>query len=88
MVKNNIVGGILTFLFIILLSFLVVRREGFIGDPYAAQCGVDRPSCAPGTACMNGWCVGTNPPALPPNTGLPVLPTSTEQSTVMRNFRA
>jgi hypothetical protein len=88
MAKYNYVCGILTLLFIVLLSILFVRREGFIGDPYAAQCGVARPACAPGTACMNGWCVGTNPPALPPNTGLPVLPTSQEQSTVMRNFRA
>lgn len=59
----------------ILLSFYVMRQqEGFIGDPNAPQCGLNHPPCPFGTACMNGWCVGTNPPALPPTTGLPVLP--------------
>ena len=64
------------FLFIIalLFSFIMVRREGFIGDPNAQQCGIDQPPCPFGTACMNGWCVGTNPPKLPSSTGLPVLP--------------
>ena len=48
--------------------------EGFINDPNAQQCGIDKPSCPYGTACMNGWCIGTNPPALPETTGLPVYP--------------
>ncbi len=88
MAKYNFVCGVLTFLFVILLSVLFVRREGFIGDPNAPRCGLGEPSCASGKGCLNGWCVGTNPPALPPNTGLPVLPTASQQSTVMLNFRA
>lgn len=64
------------FIFIIalLVSFLNIQNEGFIGDPNAKQCGVDQPPCPFGTACMNGWCIGTNPPKLPESTGLPVLP--------------
>jgi hypothetical protein len=58
----------------ILLTFYMTREEGFIGDPNAPQCGLNHPPCPFGTACMNGWCVGTNPPALPESTGLPVLP--------------
>jgi hypothetical protein len=58
-------------------------REGFIYDPNAQQCGVAHPPCPFGTACMNGWCVGTNPPALPPTTGLPVLPTPQQTSTAL-----
>jgi hypothetical protein len=57
----------------LLLSFYSTT-EGFINDPNASPCGVDKPPCPYGTACMNGWCIGTNPPALPPTTGLPVLP--------------
>ncbi len=72
-------GRIYTSLFIlfvtILATFVFVRRqEGFIGDPNAQRCGVDQPPCPFGTACLNGWCVGTNPPQLPESTGLPVLP--------------
>jgi len=74
----------------IVLSFLLVgfrSREAFIGDPNAQYCGVDAPPCPFGTACINGYCVGTNPPSLPPNTGLPVYPTAEQQNTVMLNFR-
>jgi hypothetical protein len=62
-------------------------REGFIGDPNAQYCGVDAPPCPFGTACINGYCVGTNPPKLPKDTGLPVLPTPQQMNTVMVNFR-
>lgn len=65
---------ILVFSFAILLTFLKVQRESFIGSPYAQQCGVDKPPCPFGTACINGYCVGTNPPPIPKTTGLPVLP--------------
>ncbi len=65
---------LILFVIALLLSFLIVPSEGFIGDPNAQQCGVDQPPCPFGTACMNGWCVGTNPPKLPESTGLPVLP--------------
>jgi hypothetical protein len=64
----------LMFLIFILISFYQKTSESFIGDMNAQQCGVDQPPCPFGTACMNGWCVGTNPPALPSTTGLPVLP--------------
>lgn len=58
----------------LVLSFLYTRYESFIGSPDAQRCGVDQPPCPFGTACMNGYCVGTNPPKLPETTGLPVLP--------------
>lgn len=58
----------------ILLAYYLQVDEGFIGDPNAQRCGVNQPPCPFGTACMNGWCIGTNPPQLPPTTGLPVLP--------------
>ena len=58
----------------ILLTFYMTRQEGFIGDQNAQQCGINHSPCPFGTACMNGWCVGTNPPSLPNSTGLPVLP--------------
>lgn len=61
--------------------------EGFIGDPNAQYCGVDAPPCPFGMACINGYCVGTNPPKLPADTGLPVLPTPQQMNTVMVNFR-
>jgi hypothetical protein len=64
----------LMFLIFILISFYQKSNESFIGDINAQQCGVDQSPCPFGTACMNGWCVGTNPPALPSTTGLPVLP--------------
>jgi hypothetical protein len=64
----------LMFLIFILISFYQKTNESFIGDINALQCGVDQPPCPFGTACINGWCVGTNPPALPSTTGLPVLP--------------
>ena len=57
-----------------LLSLFISPREGFIGDANAQQCGVDQPPCPFGTACINGWCIGTNPPLLPATTGLPVYP--------------
>ena len=83
--------SIVLLLIAISLSFgLVVfrrRSEGFIGDPNAQVCGVDAPPCPFGTACMNGYCVGTNPPALPPTTGLPVYPTRDQEWQVMLNFR-
>ncbi len=72
---NRIAVFIGTFLVLSALLFVAVRStEGFIGDPNAQRCGVDQPPCPFGTACMNGWCVGTNPPKLPEDTGLPVLP--------------
>lgn len=67
-------GTLLFFLLTISLSFYFASKETFIGDPNAQQCGVDKPPCPFGTACINGYCIGTNPPTLPPNTGLPVIP--------------
>jgi hypothetical protein len=61
-------------LLIALLLTYLPKQEGFIGSPDAQRCGVDQPPCPFGTACMNGYCVGTNPPPLPPDTGLPVYP--------------
>lgn len=49
--------------------------EGFVNIPGTpgVRCGVDLPSCANGTQCMNGFCVNYNRPALTRNQ-LPVLP--------------
>ena len=60
----------------IFLSFAAVRRtEAFIGSPNARRCGVDIAGwCAPGEQCLNGYCHDATPPAIPKNTGLPVLP--------------
>jgi hypothetical protein len=55
-------------------SFLIVGYENFIGSPDAQQCGIDMPACPFGTYCGNGYCINTQPPPLPPNTGLPVYP--------------
>lgn len=52
-----------------------LRGEGFVnvqGTP-GVRCGVDLPICAPGTQCMNGFCVNYRMPRLIPNE-LPVLP--------------
>ena len=62
------------FIVTVFVSLYFASKEGFIGDPNAQQCGVDKPPCPFRTACMNGYCVGTNPPALPTSTGLPVIP--------------
>jgi hypothetical protein len=58
----------------ILLSYYFVRYEHFIGSMNAQMCGVDKPPCPFGTTCANGYCMDGNPPLLPENTGLPVLP--------------
>jgi len=60
--------------FAVVLSFLVVRYEHFIGSPDAQRCGVDMPPCQFGYTCANGYCVSGQPPALPSDTGLPVYP--------------
>jgi len=52
----------------------MVGYEKFIGSPDAQKCGIDMPACPFGTHCGNGFCLNTEPPALPPNTGLPVYP--------------
>jgi len=56
------------------LSFLLVGYENFISSPDTQQCGINMPACPFGTHCGNGFCLNTTPPALPPNTGLPVYP--------------
>lgn len=60
--------------FSILLSYYVVKYEHFIGSMDAQMCGVDKAPCPFGTTCANGYCLSGEPPALPSNTGLPVLP--------------
>ena len=51
----------------ILMGYMgLVEREGFLnaqGTP-AIRCGVDLPTCAVGTQCLNGFCSGTAKPAL------------------------
>ena len=70
-------------LFIIGLCAIIIGHAAFIkegfsaGGPYAGEpgirCGVDLPTCAPGTACMNGFCQRPQKPDLPSNE-LPVYP--------------
>jgi hypothetical protein len=71
---NALACAVGLFVIAILLSFLRVSYEGFIGSPDARRCGVDEPPCLFGQACMNGWCVENAPPPVPQSTGLPVLP--------------
>jgi len=58
----------------LVLSFLVIRYESFIGSSDARRCGVDEAPCKFGEMCMNGWCVTGTPPPVPQSTGLPVYP--------------
>jgi hypothetical protein len=58
----------------LVLSFLVIRYESFIGSSDARRCGVDEAPCKFGEMCTNGWCIEAVPPAVPKSTGLPVLP--------------
>ena len=67
-------SSLILLLFSVALSFIIVKYENFIGSPDAQQCGIDMPPCLFGSYCGNGYCINTNPPALPPNTGLPVYP--------------
>jgi len=60
--------------FSVILSFLVIRYEHFIGSPDVQQCGVDHGPCPFGSTCANGYCIEGEPPKLPLNTGLPVFP--------------
>jgi len=48
-------------------------REGFQAGMPGRRCGVDLPTCPPGTQCMNGFCETPKAPALPKNE-LPVYP--------------
>ncbi len=57
---------------------LVKQREGFMNGSAVGtngpRCGVDFPACPMGTRCVNGYCAPVDPPRLPVDTGLPVLP--------------
>ena len=48
-------------------------KEGFKAGMPGVRCGVDLPTCATGTQCVNGFCQNTGPPTLPRNV-LPVYP--------------
>jgi hypothetical protein len=68
---------------ILLVSDRILRipvAEGFLQQipADAPRCGVDIPSCPPGTMCMNGFCAPTTQVVLPTNTGLPVVPSTPE----------
>ena len=60
--------------FALVLSFLKIQYESFIGSPDAKRCGLNEMPCNFGQSCLNGWCVDSSPPSLPTTTGLPVLP--------------
>lgn len=60
--------------FAVLLSYLKVQYDSFIGSPDAQRCGLDGPPCPFGQQCANGFCIDSNPPNIPKSTGLPVLP--------------
>ncbi len=57
---------------------LFLRREGFRNGSAAGtngpRCGVDAPACPMGMRCVNGYCASVDPPRMPIDTGLPVLP--------------
>jgi hypothetical protein len=58
-------------------AFLKYRTEGFadydVGIP-PGMCGVDIPSCAPPTRCINGYCKPETLPLFSATSGLPVKP--------------
>ena len=58
----------------LVLSFVFTSYEAFIDTSGAKECGVDRPPCNGGEACINSWCLLNTPPRLPVSTGLPVYP--------------
>jgi hypothetical protein len=51
----------------ILLGRAAFLREGFAAGQPGIRCGVDMPSCVPGTFCMNGFCQRPDKPELPGN---------------------
>jgi hypothetical protein len=57
----------------ILLAHAGFGKEGFKAGMPGIRCGVDLPTCATGTQCVNGFCENTSPPTLPRNV-LPVYP--------------
>lgn len=57
----------------ILLGHAAFLREGFSAGESGIRCGVDMPTCAEGTVCMNGFCQRPTKPDLPDNE-LPVYP--------------
>jgi hypothetical protein len=70
----SLVTSVGLLVFALILSFLFVRYESFIGSPDVQRCGVDTAPCPFGTVCMNGYCQDSTPPPLPKDTGLPVYP--------------
>jgi hypothetical protein len=57
----------------IILGQAAFFREGFAAGEPGIRCGVDMPSCTPGTVCMNGFCQRPKKPSLPDNE-LPICP--------------
>ncbi len=56
-----------------------VYKETFIngsaaGNQFAPRCGVEFPACPTGMKCINGYCAINAPPAIRPDSGLPVYP--------------
>jgi hypothetical protein len=65
-------------LFIVGLCAIIIGQAAFFKEGFSAgepgiRCGVDLPSCAPGTLCMNGFCQRPQKPELRGNE-LPVYP--------------
>ena len=56
-----------------LLGHAGFLKEGFAAGEPGVRCGVDMPTCASGTVCMNGFCQRPTKPNLPDNE-LPVYP--------------
>lgn len=59
-------------LFIVGLCAIVIGHAAFLKEGFSAgepgiRCGVDLPTCAPGTVCMNGFCQRPRKPDLPSN---------------------
>ena len=66
--------SLILLLFSVWLSFFVVGYENFIASPDNQRCGVDMLACPFGKRCANGFCINTNPSALPQHVGIPVFP--------------
>ncbi len=81
MFKEEVISAIILLVVACVLlgcsAFQRYRTEGFTdfetGIPQG-MCGVDIPSCPPGTRCINGYCKGEETLPISASSGLPVKP--------------
>lgn len=74
--NSDIIATLLILLFACaLMVWFRTANEGFTGEGNEGdRCGVNMPSCAHGTRCINGYCAKPNAPQMPMYSDLPVKP--------------